>query len=64
MKEGQTTTSRIKEMDSLHFANVLYWREGPEHSREATVKYRDRQHRLREITAAQRALVCEGHNCD
>ena len=44
-----------EEIDSIHFANVLYWREGMTHSQAATVEYQHRQIRLREIRAAQLA---------
>jgi hypothetical protein len=55
MIETKITTSRIEEIDSLHFANILYWREGNEHSREARAEYQRRNDRLQEIRAAQRA---------
>jgi hypothetical protein len=48
--------ARVKdreEIDSIHFANVLYWREGTTHSHAATMEYLQRQTRLREIRAAQ-----------
>jgi sigma-B regulation protein RsbU (phosphoserine phosphatase) len=51
----KTTTPRIKEIDSLHFANVLYCREGTEHSRGAAIQYQRRKDRLREIMAVQLA---------
>jgi hypothetical protein len=38
-----------KELDSIHFANVLYWREGTEHSLEANTEYLRRHDRLPEI---------------
>jgi hypothetical protein len=50
--------ARVKvreEMDSIHFAHALYWREGMTHSQAATVEYQQRQTRLREIRAAQLA---------
>jgi hypothetical protein len=52
-----------EEIDATHFANVLYWREGRQHSPEAVAEYERRQRRLREIKAAQLALACEGDNC-
>jgi hypothetical protein len=39
------------EIDSLHFANVLYWRQGTKQSREAKAQYQRRQDRLRDIRA-------------
>jgi hypothetical protein len=61
MTETEITILR-EEIDAIQFANVLYWRQG-KHSREATGEYYWRQRRLREITAGQRALACEGDNC-
>jgi hypothetical protein len=55
MIEVKITNPRVKEIDSLHFANVLYWREGPEHSREANLEHQRRKDRLKEIRAAQLA---------
>ena len=39
------------EVVSLHYANVLYWRESAKQSREAKAEYQSRQDRLREIRA-------------
>ena len=54
-KTGKITTPSIQEMDSIHCANVVYWREGTEHRREATAQYQRRKDRLREILASQLA---------
>jgi len=48
MKEDKITALR-KELDSIHLANVLYWREGTEHSVEANVEYLRRHDRLPKI---------------
>jgi hypothetical protein len=62
--EESITKARLavlrEEIDSIHFTNVMYWREGTEHSVEARAEHKGRQRRLREIGAAQRALACEG----
>jgi phosphoserine phosphatase RsbU/P len=49
------TSARIRPMDSTHSANIRYWREGTEHSREGTAQPQCRKDRLREIVAAQLA---------
>jgi phosphoserine phosphatase RsbU/P len=46
-KTCKTTTPRIQEMDPIHFANVTYWKERTEHSREATAQYQRRKDWLR-----------------
>jgi len=38
-----------EEVNFIHFANVLYWRQGAQSSREARAEYQRRQDRLREI---------------
>ncbi len=38
-----------EEVNFIHFANVLYWKQGAECSREARAEYQRRQDRLREI---------------
>jgi sigma-B regulation protein RsbU (phosphoserine phosphatase) len=48
-------SARIRALDSIHSANIRYWREGTEHSREGTAQYQRRKDRLREIVAAQLA---------
>ena len=54
MNESDNATPRINEIDSIHHANVLYWRQGPEHSREDTAEYERRKERLEEIRAVPR----------
>ena len=39
----------MEEVNFIHFANVLYWKQGAECSREARAEYQRRQDRLREI---------------
>ena len=53
MIEATSANLRNAEIDSLHFANVLYWREGSEHTREAAVEYQRRKDRLRELTSTR-----------
>jgi hypothetical protein len=53
MNQSNSTTPRINEIDSIYHANVLYWRQGPEHSREDTAEYERRKERLEEIRAVQ-----------
>jgi phosphoserine phosphatase RsbU/P len=48
-------SARIKATDATHSANIWYWREGAEHSRQGTAQYQSRKDRLREIVAAQLA---------
>jgi hypothetical protein len=55
MNQFNSTISGINEIDSIHQANVLYWRQGPEHSREAAAEYERRKERLEEIRAVQLA---------
>jgi hypothetical protein len=38
-----------EELESIHYANTVYWRLGKDHSREAGVEYQRRQDRLEEI---------------
>lgn len=38
-----------EEMDSIHLANGLYWKQGECHSREEMAEYERRQERLEEI---------------
>lgn len=54
-KTAKSANPRTKEIDSIHFANIMYWREGTEHSRQGTAQYQCRKDRLREIMAAQLA---------
>jgi phosphoserine phosphatase RsbU/P len=49
------TSARIRALDSMHSANIRYWKDGTEHSRENTAQYEHRKDRLREIVAAQLA---------
>jgi hypothetical protein len=55
MNQSTSTTPRISEIDSIYHANVRYWRQGSEHSREDTAEYERRKDRLEEIRAAQLA---------
>jgi hypothetical protein len=55
MIEAKPTNPKADEVASLHYANVLYWREGAMQSREAKAEYQRRQDRLREIRALQLA---------
>ena len=48
MNEGKNTALK-EEVNFIHFADVLYWRQGTESSREARAEYQRRQDRLREI---------------
>ena len=57
MIEGKRTNPKADEVASLHYANVLYWREGTVQSREARAEYQRRQDRLREIRALQLAQI-------
>jgi phosphoserine phosphatase RsbU/P len=54
-KTYKSAAPTIEEIDTIHFANVMYWREGTAHSREGTAQYQCRKDRLREIMAAQLA---------
>ncbi|MFZ0284993.1 MAG: hypothetical protein WAL32_07160 [Terriglobales bacterium] len=38
-----------EEMDSIHYANTLYWSQGTAHSREERAEYQRRLDRLDEI---------------
>ena len=38
-----------KEMDSIHFADTIYWQREPYQTREERVEYQRRQDRLKEI---------------
>ena len=51
MNEAKVTTLReaIDTIDTIHLANIIYWREGKEQSREAKGEYSRRLDRLREI---------------
>jgi sigma-B regulation protein RsbU (phosphoserine phosphatase) len=49
------TSARIRALDSMHSANIRYWKDGTEHSRAGTAQYERRKDRLREIVAAQLA---------
>ena len=59
----ETRVKVREETDSIHFANVLYWRDrtihirpkGTTHSQAATAECEHRQSRLREVRAAQLA---------
>jgi hypothetical protein len=53
MIETKITNPRIEEIESLHFANVLYWREGTEHTPKANAEYQHRKDRLQELRALQ-----------
>jgi hypothetical protein len=48
MNEAKNTALK-EEVNFIHFADVLYWRQGAESSREARAEYQRRQDRLREI---------------
>jgi hypothetical protein len=50
MCEATTPTVR-EEIDRIHSANVLYWRQREEPDREARAEHQRRQHRLDEIRA-------------
>jgi sigma-B regulation protein RsbU (phosphoserine phosphatase) len=49
------TSAMIRAMDSAHSANIRYWRDGTEHSRESTAQYERRKNRLREMVATKLA---------
>jgi phosphoserine phosphatase RsbU/P len=49
------TSARIRALDFMHSANIRYWRDGTEHSRESTAQYEHRKDRLREIVATKLA---------
>lgn len=55
MKPGSMTQATTKalyaEMDFIHCANALYWREGDFHTRDEIAEYKRRQDRLNEIRA-------------
>jgi hypothetical protein len=62
MIEGKSTNpkadeiaSLLDEVASLHYADVLYWRDGAMQSRDAKAEYQRRQDRLRELRALQLA---------
>jgi len=38
-----------EEIESIHFADALYWKRGRDHSREANAEYKRRQDRIQEI---------------
>ena len=55
MKPGSMTQATTKalyaEMDFIHCANALYWREGDFHTRDEIAEYKRRQGRLNQIRA-------------
>jgi hypothetical protein len=42
-------TALREELKSIHFANVLFWGQGPEHTGASRAEYQHRQDRLQEI---------------
>jgi hypothetical protein len=50
-----------EEMDSIHYANRLFW-EQKAHSREASVEYYRRQDRLEEIRSELTGLIGAGES--
>jgi hypothetical protein len=38
-----------EEIESIHFADALYWKRGSDHSREANAEYERRQDRIQQI---------------
>jgi hypothetical protein len=55
MSDAKLTNPKADEIAALHYANVLYWREGAMHSRDAKAEYQRRQDRLQEIRALEPA---------
>lgn len=49
------TSARLRALDFMHSANIRYWRDGTEHSREGTASCEHRKDRLREIVATNLA---------
>ena len=47
----------IYAMDTIHYANLVYWRDGKEHSGDAQAEHQRRQSRLVEIQARLVELV-------
>ena len=48
-----------EEIESIHFADALYWKRGKDSSREASAEYQRRQDRLREIESERALLQAE-----
>jgi hypothetical protein len=55
MIEAKLTNPKADEIATLHYANVLYWREGAMQSHEAKAEHQRRQDRLFEIRKLQLA---------
>jgi len=53
MDSGPGNTKRLaaltEEINAIHFADKLYWRQGDLHSKDAMAEYERRQNRLAEI---------------
>jgi hypothetical protein len=54
---GTKMAALRKELASIYFADVRYWRQGTKVSREATREYQSRQDRVREIRREFRDLL-------
>jgi hypothetical protein len=48
IKDPRITALR-EELKSIHFANILFWGQGPEHNGASRAEYQHRQDRLQEI---------------